>query len=56
MHYYFTLYRGFISNGTANASFYSFVLAIGGSSTYFWKKTIKENPENYKNNINDGFV
>jgi len=50
----FTLYKGFISDGTTNARFFwsngclqrSFVLAIGESSTDFFNKSIKANPKN----------
>lgn len=50
----FTLYRGFIVDGTTNARFFwsngclqrSFVLATGGSSTDFFNKSIRANPKN----------
>jgi len=50
----FTLYNGFIVDGTTNALFFwsngclqrSFVLATGGSSTDFFNKSIKANPKN----------
>lgn len=49
----YTLYNGFISDGTTNARFFwsngclqrSFVLANGGSSTDFFNKSIKANPK-----------